>query len=153
MEAFQHHCGFAKRSACAMSINLSIKNVPESLADALRARAESHHRSLQGELMSILEAAVGPGMTAQQTLAEYSLDPVAVKVARGKAEAKAKAKAKARSSAAALLSASSSPQAASTAGMLSLQQLWQRSSAVARKARVKTVDESAAMIREDRDRR
>ena len=134
-----------------MSINLSIKNVPESLADALRARAQSHHRSLQGELMSILEAAVGPGMTAQQTLAEYSLDRVAVKVARGKAAAKAKAKA--RSSAAALLSASSSPQAASTAGMLSLQQLWQRSSAVARKARVKTVDESAAMIREDRDRR
>ena len=132
-----------------MSINLSIKNVPESLADALRARAQSHHRSLQGELMSILEAAVGPGMTAQQTLAEYSLDRVAVKVARGKAEAKAEA----RSSAAALLSASSSPQAASTAGMLSLQQLWQRSSAVARKARVKTVDESVAMIREDRDRR
>lgn len=132
-----------------MSINLSIKNVPESLADALRARAQSHHRSLQGELMSILEAAVGPGMTVQQPLAEYSLDRVAVKVARGKAEAKAKA----RSSAAALLSASSSPQAASTAGMLSLQQLWQRSSAVARKARVKTVDESVAMIREDRDRR
>ena len=115
-----------------MSINLSIKNVPESLADALRARAESHHRSLQGELMSILEAAVGPGMTAQQTLAEYSLGPVAVKLARGKAEAAA---------------------AASGTGMLSLQQLWQRSSAVARKARVKTVDESAAMIREDRDRR
>lgn len=135
-----------------MSINLSIKNVPESLADALRARAQSHHRSLQGELMSILEAAVGPGMTVQQPLAEYSLDRVAVKVARGKAEAKAKA----RSSAAALLLASSSPQApqeASTAGMLSLQQLWQRSSAVARKARVKTVDESVAMIREDRDRR
>lgn len=132
-----------------MSINLSIKNVPESLADALRARAQSHHRSLQGELMSILEAAVGPGMTVQQPLAEYSLDRVAVKVARGKAEAKAKA----RSSAAALLSASSSPQAASTAGMLSLQQLWQRSSAEARKARVKTVDESVAMIREDRDRR
>jgi plasmid stability protein len=134
-----------------MRINLSIKNVPEALADALRARAQAHHRSLQGELMSILEAAVGSGMTAQQTLAEYSLDRVAVKVARGKAEAEAKAKA--RSSAAGLLSASSSPQAASTAGMLSLQQLWQRSSAVARKARVKTVDESAAMIREDRDRR
>ena len=88
-----------------MSINLSIKNVPESLADALRARAQSHHRSLQGELMSILEAAVGPGMTAQQTLAEYSLDRVAVKVARGKAEAKAEA----RLSAAALSSASPSP--------------------------------------------
>ena len=134
-----------------MSINLSIKNVPESLANALRARAQSHHRSLQGELMSILEAAVGPGMTVQQPLAEHSLDRVAVKVARGKAEAKAKAKA--RSSVAALLSASSSPQAASIAGMLSLQQLWQRSSAAARKARVKPVDESVAMIREDRDRR
>ena len=135
-----------------MSINLSIKNVPESLADALRARAQSHHRSLQGELMSILEAAVGPSMTVQQPLAEYSLDRVAVKVARGKAEAKAEA----RLSAAALSSASPSPQApqaASAAGMLSLQQLWQRSSAAARKARVKPVDESVAMIREDRDRR
>lgn len=139
-----------------MSINLSIKNVPESLADALRARAQSHHRSLQGELMSILEAAVGPGMTVQQPLAEYSLDRVAVKVARGKAEAKAEPKAEARLSAAALSSASPSPQApqaASAAGMLSLQQLWQRSSAAARKARVKPVDESVAMIREDRDRR
>ena len=139
-----------------MSINLSIKNVPESLADALRARAQSHHRSLQGELMSILEAAVGPGMTVQQPLAEHSLDRVAVKVARGKVEAKAEPKAEARLSAAALSSASPSPQApqaASAAGMFSLQQLCQRSSAAARKARVKPVDESVAMIREDRDRR
>ncbi len=41
-----------------MTINLSIKNVPDSLADALRARAEQNHRSLQGELMAILERAV-----------------------------------------------------------------------------------------------
>lgn len=37
--------------------NLSIKDVPEGLAEALRRRAAQNHRSLQGELMSILEAA------------------------------------------------------------------------------------------------
>lgn len=38
--------------------NLSIKDVPEPLAEALRERAARHHRSLQGELMAIIEAAV-----------------------------------------------------------------------------------------------
>jgi plasmid stability protein len=38
-------------------LNLSVKNVPESLAQKLRERAERNHRSLQGELMAILEAA------------------------------------------------------------------------------------------------
>ncbi len=37
--------------------NLSIKDVPESLAEALRQRAARNHRSLQGELMSIIESA------------------------------------------------------------------------------------------------
>ena len=41
-----------------MPVNLSIKEVPDALADRLRARAERHHRSLQGELMAIIEAAV-----------------------------------------------------------------------------------------------
>ena len=41
-----------------MPVNLSVKNVPDSLADRLRARAERNRRSLQGELLSILEAAV-----------------------------------------------------------------------------------------------
>ena len=36
-------------------MNLSIKNVPEEVVDRLRERARSHHRSLQGELMSLLE--------------------------------------------------------------------------------------------------
>ena len=35
--------------------SLSIKNVPEELMELLRVRAKLHHRSLQGELMSILE--------------------------------------------------------------------------------------------------
>ena len=41
----------------SMSVNLSIKGVPETLAERLRARAERNHRSLQGELMQIIEQA------------------------------------------------------------------------------------------------
>jgi len=40
-----------------MAVNLSVKNVPEALAAKLRERAERNHRSLQGELMAILEIA------------------------------------------------------------------------------------------------
>jgi antitoxin FitA len=43
-----------------MVVNLSIKEVPEATAERLRARAERHHRSLQGELLSIVEQAVAP---------------------------------------------------------------------------------------------
>ena len=46
-----------------MTINLSIKNVPEAMAAKLRERAERNHRSLQGELMAILEnAAIEPNV-------------------------------------------------------------------------------------------
>ena len=38
-----------------MPVNLSIKNVPDELADRIRKRAERNHRSLQGELLVILE--------------------------------------------------------------------------------------------------
>ena len=44
-----------------MAVSLSIKEVPNQLAKALRKRAQRNHRSIQGELMHILEAAVaGP---------------------------------------------------------------------------------------------
>ncbi len=39
--------------------NLSIKGVPDALADRLRQRAARNHRSLQGELMAIIEQAAG----------------------------------------------------------------------------------------------
>lgn len=42
-----------------MTVNLSVKNVPEELAERLRRRAARNHRSLQRELLSILEAAAG----------------------------------------------------------------------------------------------
>jgi len=41
-----------------MSVALSIKNVPPKLVSALQARAARNHRSMQGELMHILELAV-----------------------------------------------------------------------------------------------
>jgi plasmid stability protein len=36
---------------------LSVKDVPDSLAERLRQRAARNHRSLQGELMAIIEQA------------------------------------------------------------------------------------------------
>ncbi len=41
-----------------MPTNLSIKNAPDDVVARLRKRAAQHHRSLQGELLTILEEAV-----------------------------------------------------------------------------------------------
>jgi plasmid stability protein len=41
-----------------MPVNLSVKDVPDDLAEALRERARANHRSLQGELMAMIEAHV-----------------------------------------------------------------------------------------------
>ncbi len=38
-------------------MNLSIKNVPEPVVQRLRERAARRHRSLQGELLQIVETA------------------------------------------------------------------------------------------------
>ncbi len=40
-----------------MSVNLSIKNAPDEMVELLRRRAQRNHRSLQGELMSIISEA------------------------------------------------------------------------------------------------
>lgn len=40
-----------------MAVNLSIKDVPDAWAQRLRQRAARNHRSLQGELMAIVERA------------------------------------------------------------------------------------------------
>src|SRR2546426_4270082 len=39
-----------------LPVNLSIKNVPDRIAKELRERAARSHRSIQGDLMSIIEA-------------------------------------------------------------------------------------------------
>ena len=41
-----------------MPVNLSIKNAPDDLVALLRARAQRNHRSMQGELLAIIEDAV-----------------------------------------------------------------------------------------------
>lgn len=43
-----------------MSVNLSINNVPDVVVQRLRQRAERRHRSLEGELLAIIEEAVRP---------------------------------------------------------------------------------------------
>ncbi|MGM0577656.1 MAG: FitA-like ribbon-helix-helix domain-containing protein [Myxococcota bacterium] len=54
-----------------MSVNLSIKDVPDAVADALRRRARANRRSLQKELLALLEESVGarPVVTPQEALA------------------------------------------------------------------------------------
>ncbi len=39
-------------------LSLSIKNTPDHVVQKLRDRAARHHRSMQGELMAIITAAV-----------------------------------------------------------------------------------------------
>lgn len=49
--------------------SLSIKDVPEQWAETLRQRAARNHRSLQGELMAIIEAAVQGGDAGGESVA------------------------------------------------------------------------------------
>lgn len=60
--------------------NLSIKDVPDQWAEALRQRAARNHRSLQGELMAILERAA----TESPAAAPQERSTVAGHDARGK---------------------------------------------------------------------
>lgn len=55
-----------------MPINLSIKNAPDDLVALLKVRAKHNHRSLQGELLAIIEDAVQKRerLTPLQLLAE-----------------------------------------------------------------------------------
>ena len=55
-----------------MPINLSIKNAPDEVVQRLRQRAERYHRSLQGELLAIIEEAVRPdrALSPAELLAE-----------------------------------------------------------------------------------
>ena len=55
-----------------MGTNLSIKNVPEHVVSRLKERAKRNHRSLQGELLAIIEDAVDAQhpMKPQDVLAE-----------------------------------------------------------------------------------
>ena len=47
-----------------MPVDFSVKRVPDPVARRLRERAERHHRTLQRELLCILEAAAGEGIAS-----------------------------------------------------------------------------------------
>jgi plasmid stability protein len=55
-----------------MPVTLSIKNAPDNVVRRLRERAKKHHRSLQGELLAIIEDAANfPGrLTPKEARAE-----------------------------------------------------------------------------------
>lgn len=69
-----------------MPVSFSIKNVPDELADALRRRARGNHRSLQGELMAILQSSVQAETPApaavRERAAAYKVDAPAEHVTR-----------------------------------------------------------------------
>lgn len=61
-----------------MPVNLSIKNVPDELAELLRARARLNHRSLQRELMAILESVAHGGSVQAQAAAAPSGERISI---------------------------------------------------------------------------
>jgi len=63
-----------------VTVTLSIKNVPEEIAQRLRERAARNHRSLQGELMVIIEEATQPVSSISQ-LSRY-VDALGIKTPR-----------------------------------------------------------------------
>ena len=66
-----------------MPVTLTIKEVPDRVADKLRQRAAASHRSLQGELMAILEQALAQQawQALQQEPAPYAAQPGARRAA------------------------------------------------------------------------
>jgi hypothetical protein len=109
-----------------MPVTLTIKGVPDALADALRQRAHANSRSLQRELLLIAEDAVG---RRSMRLAEPT-PPVHVAPAPVTRKARA---------------APEQP----LGPRLGLEQLWQR----ARSFGMGHPSESAAIVRTDRDAR
>jgi len=57
-----------------MPVNLSIKNAPDDIVSRLKTRAEKNHRSLQGELLAILDEAVRKesALTVEEVFREVS---------------------------------------------------------------------------------
>src|SRR6185437_4774063 len=57
-----------------MGVNISIKNVPPEKVERLKLRAKRNHRSLQGELLAIIDSAVEAERTTMtlDELAEHA---------------------------------------------------------------------------------
>jgi plasmid stability protein len=106
-------------------VTLTIKQVPDRVADKLRLRAAASHRSLQGELMAILEEAVlqGAPQARQPEPPPYAVKPPAKAAASKTVPAHGK--------------------------RMTLDELWER----ARRLGPPSKSESAAIVRKLRDER
>jgi plasmid stability protein len=59
-----------------MPVNLSIKNAPDEIVARLKERAKRNHRSMQGELMAILQEAAA----SEAAQGKLSVDEIVAKV-------------------------------------------------------------------------
>lgn len=112
-----------------MSVTLTIKQVPERLADGLRQRAAVNRRSQQQELLLMLERAIeksSPAGVAEPAHPVY-------RTGAGKSARKSRPR--------------KSDSSQHNADKLSLDALWQR----ARKLGAGMPSESSAIVRADRD--
>jgi plasmid stability protein len=57
-------------------MDISIKNVPEEKLERLRLRAKRNHRSLQGELLALIDEAI------EHVPRKLSVDEIAAKVGK-----------------------------------------------------------------------
>lgn len=115
-----------------MHVTLTVKQVPKALAERLRRRAAQNRRSLQRELLLILETAADAASVhavGEPTHAPYHVQLVVDAALPHKRQ--------------------TGKSAPPVAGKLTLDTLWQR----ARKLGASTPAESAAIIRRDRDAR
>ncbi len=110
-----------------MTITLTIKKVPVALARELHRRAAAHHRSLQGELLRLLEAAAAePLLAVREPAAPFQVVKPTSATKRG-----------------------TTPE-----GRLTLAQAWERSRRIMAAASTPaTSGESADIVRRDRDAR
>ena len=107
-----------------MPVTLTIKQVPDRIAERLRSRAAASHRSLQGELMAILEGAV---LQSAPQARQPESSAYVVRRASGRVSRKAPVHGR----------------------RLTLGELWERS----RRLGPKSKSESAAIVRALRDER
>lgn len=116
-----------------MTVTLTIKKVPVALARELRRRAALHHRSLQGELLRMVEAAAaGTPSGMREPAAPFTVTPAASRSARGASQARA----------------------LPVGGRLTLEQAWARSRRIMADASAGPREgESADIVRRDRDAR
>lgn len=113
-----------------MSQTLTIRNVPDSLSRKLKTRAERNHRSLQGEVMAILEHA-SVADTAEQTVAPYRA-PVTESAAKT-----------------AVPGTALEPAGGMAGKKLTIEELWERG----KRLGLSSPDDSARIVRKLRDER